>query len=203
MRLAGNNVSLTASKPQGSVMSDDTPILPAHIEDTVRSIAELQAEHDRQATLYQRTIVRLIENLGRPASVGVIVVAMLFWIGANVIEARVRIAPFDPPPFAYLQGLVSAAALLTTVLILTSQRHENRLAERRAQLTLELAMVSEQKIAKLIELIEHQRRDNPHMHDRIDEEAAAMATPTDPQAILEAIQETHSEIVANDAMPAS
>lgn len=59
-----------------------------------------------------------------------------------------------------------------TVFILTSQRHENRLAEHRAQLTLELSMVSEQKIAKLIELVEHQRRDNPQMRNRVDEEAA-------------------------------
>jgi hypothetical protein len=33
----------------------DTPILPAHIEDTVRSIAELHVQHYREASLYQRT----------------------------------------------------------------------------------------------------------------------------------------------------
>ena len=184
-------------------MAEDTPILPAHIEDTVRSIAELHAEHDRQASLYQRTIARLIENLGRPASVGVIVVVMCAWIGVNVFEQRVNIGPFDPAPFPYLQGLVAAAALIMTVLILTSQRHENRLAEHRAQLTLELSMVSEQKIAKLIELVEHQRRDNPQLRNRVDEEAAAMALPADPQAMFEAIQETHSEMVAQDGIVAS
>lgn len=126
-------------------MADETPILPAHLEDTLRSIAELHAEHDRRASFYQRTIARLIEYLGRPAAVGIIVAVMLLWIGTNVVEGHLHTAPFDPAPFAYLQGIVSAAALLMTVLILTSQRHENRLAEHRAQLTLELSMVSEQK----------------------------------------------------------
>ena len=31
-------------------MSDPTPILPAHIEETVQAIARLQAEHRRNAT---------------------------------------------------------------------------------------------------------------------------------------------------------
>lgn len=31
-------------------MSDSTPILPTHTEETIRSIAELHAEHHRGAT---------------------------------------------------------------------------------------------------------------------------------------------------------
>ncbi len=179
-------------------MNEDRPILPAHIEDTVRSIAELNAEHDRRASLYQRAIARLINQLGQPSAVAVIATIMVLWISVNVTIAHMHSRPFDPAPFAYLQGLFTASALLMTVLILTSQRHENRLAESRAQLTLELAMVSEQKIAKLIELIEHQRRDNPQIVNRVDDVAAAMAKPADPQAIFEAIQETHSEMIAED-----
>lgn len=91
-------------------MAEDTPILPAHLEDTVRSIAELHAEHDRRASFYQRSIARLIEYLGRPAAVGVIVTVMLLWIGVNVVEEHLHVAPFDSAPFAYLQGLVAAAA---------------------------------------------------------------------------------------------
>jgi uncharacterized membrane protein len=106
--------------------------------------------------------------------------------------------PFDPAPFAYLQGLISTAALFVTVLILTSQRHENRLAEHRAQLTLQLAMVGEQKIAKLIELVERQRFDNPQMVNRIDREAEAMAQPSDPAAILRAVHDSHEKMIDDD-----
>ena len=183
-------------------MDSDQPILPAHLEETVRSIAELHAEHDRQATLYQRTIERLINQLGQPAAVAVIAAILVAWVGVNVALSSLhmpRFRPFDAAPFAYLQALVSAAALFMTMLILASQRHENRLAERRAQLTLQLAMVSEQKIAKLIELVETQRRDNPQIVDRVDEDAVAMAKPADSQAILEAVQETHSKLLDDDA----
>jgi uncharacterized membrane protein len=105
---------------------------------------------------------------------------------------------FDPAPFGYLQWVISTAALFMTVLILTSQRHENRLAERRAQLTLQLAMVSEQKVAKLIELVERQRHDNPQIANRIDREAEAMAQPADSAAILQAVHDTHDKMIGDD-----
>ena len=37
------------------------------------------------------------------------------------------------------------------------------------------------------------RRDNPNLRDRVDEEAAAMAIPADPQSVLNAIKESHAE----------
>ena len=45
------------------------------------------------------------------------------------------------------------------VLILATQRREYQLAQLREQLTLELAILSEQKTAKVIQLLEESRRD--------------------------------------------
>jgi uncharacterized membrane protein len=70
------------------------------------------------------------------------------------------------------------------VLILTTQRRDDQLASYRAQLTIELAILSEQKSAKIISLLEEQRRDHPHLENRADNEAAAMAEAADPQAVL-------------------
>jgi uncharacterized membrane protein len=179
-------------------MNRDELPMPPHIEDTVRSIAELHAEHDRQASLYQRTIERLMHQLGRPTALVVIGIVIVLWIGANVALRQMHFAALDPAPFGYMQGVISTAALFMTVLILASQRHENRLAEHRAQLTLQLAMVSEQKIAKLIELVERQRFDNPQMANRIDREAEAMAQPADPAAILQAVHDTHGRIINDE-----
>jgi uncharacterized membrane protein len=179
-------------------MNLDDVVLPAHIEETVRSTAELHAKHDRQASIYQRTIARLIHRLGQPAALVTIGVLIILWAGTNIALRQMHAVPFDPAPFAYLQGLISTAALFMTVLILTSQRHENKLAEHRAQLTLQLAMVGEQKIAKLIELVERQRFDNPQMVNRIDREAEAMAQPSDPAAILRAVHDSHGKMIDDD-----
>jgi uncharacterized membrane protein len=89
----------------------------------------------------------------------------------------------DPPPFAWMQLGVSLTALCITALILTTQRRDDQLAQCRAQMTFELAMLSEQKLAKIIQLLEESRRDNPLLDDRVDASADAMAMPADPLAL--------------------
>jgi uncharacterized membrane protein len=72
-------------------------------------------------------------------------------------------------------------SLYIVVLILATQRREYQLAQLREQLTLELAILSEQKTAKVIQLLEESRRDNPLIRNRVDQEAEAMAQPADPR----------------------
>ena len=84
--------------------------------------------------------------------------------------------------------------LYVVILIYATQRREDQLAELREQLTLELALLSEQKTAKMIQLLEEFRRDIPLVEDRVDEQADAMAEPANPERVLEAIRETHAEL---------
>jgi uncharacterized membrane protein len=81
-------------------------------------------------------------------------------------------------------------ALYVTLFILTTQRRDDELASYREQLTLELAILGEQKAAKIISLIEELRRDDPTLRNRVDEVAAAMSIPADPQVVLDAIKES-------------
>jgi uncharacterized membrane protein len=57
-------------------------------------------------------------------------------------------------------------------------------------LALDLAILSEQKSAKIIRLLEEFRRDSPEIHDRVDLEAEAMAQPANPQSMIQAIKES-------------
>ncbi len=173
-----------------------TPILPAHIEETVRSIARLHADHHQQATSLQRSVDRLTALMGQPRTIGVITVVVALWLLANLLAPALHLQPFDPPPFPWLATLAALAALYVTVLILSTQRREYQLTELREQLTLELAIVNEQKTAKAIQLIEEMRRDDPLLRNRVDEEADAMAIPANPDSVLEAIKETHAEAEA-------
>jgi len=54
---------------------------------------------------------------------------------------------------------------------------------------LELAILSEQKTAKVIQLLEEFRRDSPQIHDRVDEEAEKLGQPSNPQSVLDAIKD--------------
>lgn len=185
-------------------MTDETPILPAHIEDTVQAIAKLHADHQQEAGELQRLVERLTAGIGRPQFLALLTVIIALWIGGNLLIRWAGVEPWDAPPFAWLQGVLGVMALYVTVLILTTQRREDQLAGYREQLTLELAIVSEQKSAKIIALLEEMRRDNPNLKNRVDEEAAAMSVAADPQAVLDAIKESAEIPLAEELMtPAS
>ena len=176
-------------------MQADTPILPAHIDETIRAIAELHAQHHRQATPVQRAVDRLTLLVSRPRFVGWLTLAIVLWIGVNLTLQLAGLHTPDPAPFAYLQDAGEVMGLYLTVLILVTQRREDQLTEAREQLTLELAILSEQKSAKIIALLEELRRDNPLIVNRVDEEADALSIPADPQAVLDAIKETHEDML--------
>ena len=109
------------------------------------------------------------------------------WTAANLIAPRLGYGALDRPPFAGLEMALSFSALCVAVIVLTTQRRADKLASHREQLTLELAILGEQKTAKVIALLQEIRADNPLLKNRQDDEAAEMARPADPEAVLQAI----------------
>ena len=183
-------------------MSEPTPILPAHIEETIQAIARLQAEHRRNATPFQHAVERLTAFIGRTTFVGGLTIALSLWIGGNLLAQQLHAPALDAPPFNWLQGGASVLALYIAVFILTTQRRENELNDLREQLNLELVITNEQKTAKVIQLLEELRRDLPQVTNRFDPEAAAMAEPANPEVMLEAIKETQDITeTEGDALP--
>jgi uncharacterized membrane protein len=77
--------------------------------------------------------------------------------------------------------------------VLIVQKRQEKLAEQRAQLSLQLNLLSEQKIAKLIALVEELRCDLPNVKNRHDPEAEVMKQPADPQVVLEALEKSLTE----------
>lgn len=162
--------------------------LPAHVEDTVQAVARFQTSHEADASHLQRLIERITRRAGSPGFIAFLTVAVIGWITLNLGLMASGRKPIDEPPFFWLQGVVTLTALYMTVFILTTQRRDDKLAGLRDELTLELSILSEQKSAKIIELLEEMRRDDPHISDRQDDHAAALAKPADPNAVLDALK---------------
>ena len=174
-------------------------ILPAHIEQTVLAIARLHAEHHKSAPPLQRMVDRLTAVVARPSFIAVVTLVVVAWIAANLVLARFAGWRFDGAAFPWLQGAGELATIYITTLVLMSQRHKDELSELREQLTLEIAIMTEQKGAKIIALIEEMRRDSPTLVNRIDRQAEAMATPSDPDAVHTAFRETHEGLMTEPA----
>ena len=76
-----------------------------------------------------------------------------------------------------------------TIIILTTENRTNTHDARRDRLDLQINLLNERKISKVIELLEELRRDSPSVRDRLDPEASEMGRSADTAAIVRAIDE--------------
>jgi uncharacterized membrane protein len=155
----------------------------------IEAVWAIYAREERSVQKTQRFLESISAMLERPLFFSAILLLAALWIAANLASGRIGWIPFDPPPFPWLQGLVSLCSLLTTIIVLVKQNRQLAKEERRDHLELQLNLLTEQKVTKLINLLEELRRDLPMIQDRHDAEATAMQVPTHPEKVLAALDE--------------
>jgi uncharacterized membrane protein len=157
-----------------------------------QNIAAVQAfylEEERRMSPPQRAAEFIGGCIGRPAFPALTLAFVALWVSANMVLGACGIAAFDPPPFSWLQGLIGLAALLTGTIVLSKQRRLAGVAERRARLDLKVMLLTEQKAAKVIDLLEELRRDLPNVRNRHDSGASALQQAMGPDGVLAALSE--------------
>ena len=165
---------------------------PDPITQNIESIAAFYKREDQKVTWSQRIVEAISNIVGRPIFLGCIVLFVTLWMLANVAARQLGMAEFDPPPFFWLEGIVSLWALLTTTVVLIRQERLAKLEERREHLDLQVNLLTEQKTTKLIHLFEELRRDLPMVKNRHAPESEAMQQPTDPHRVLAEMDEVRT-----------
>ena len=162
------------------------PNVPDHVDEAVRSVTQLHSDHHGRTTAPQRAVNRITAFMARPFFIALVGLSVVGWIGANLIASALGLQAIDGPAFVWLQGAANLFSLFVVMLVLVAQKHEDELNAHRDTLTLELAILSEHKIAKVIQLLEELRRDSPYVQDRVDRQADQMAQPADAGSVLAA-----------------
>ncbi|MBP5971608.1 DUF1003 domain-containing protein [Brasilonema sp. CT11] len=162
-----------------------TAPLPDPITKNIEAVSLLHTQEVRDIPAHQRILEAIATFFGRTTFLYSLLVILTLWIFGSFFD---RFLPFNLPPFSWSnQGLDAAALVISTGVLVRQTRQEN-FAEQRAQLMLQLNLLSEQKIAKIISLLEELRTDLPDVINRHDSEAQLMQEPADPIAVLEALQ---------------
>ncbi|MEH1882224.1 DUF1003 domain-containing protein [Nostoc sp.] len=167
-----------------------TAPLPDPIAKSIEAIISLHTQEVRDIPAHQRILEAIATFFGRSIFLYSLLVILAIWIFSSFFD---RFLPFNLPSFSWSnQGLDAAALVISTGVLVRQTRQEN-FAEQRAQLMLQLNLLSEQKIAKIIALLEELRTDLPDVINRHDSEAKLMQEPADPIAVLEALQKNLAE----------
>jgi uncharacterized membrane protein len=159
------------------------------ISQNIEAVLEFYTREEQKITRSQRILERISHLIGQPIFLGFILLFVALWMLANAVLRQIGMIEFDPAPFFWLQGIVGLGALLTATVVLTKQNRLAKLAEQRAHLDLKVTLMTEQKAAKLIDLLEELRRDLPNVRDRHDPEAAALKKSMNPDLVLAALDE--------------
>jgi uncharacterized membrane protein len=181
---------------QQSVDLDDNHlqvVLPKEVPEplarNILAILAYQARREQQLSRPQRALDRVAVFVGQPQFLVGVMAGVVLWISVNLLMPHLGIPPFDPPQFSYLQRLIGLASLLVTNVVLFRQNRQERLADQREHLNLQVSLLAEHKITKLIELVERLCAITLPVGAR-DPEIETLKRSIDPQTILGVLEET-------------
>jgi uncharacterized membrane protein len=183
--------SKPAAPPTSPPDTRGTPLESEHdqISQNIEAVLEFYTREEQKISRWQRIVERISSFMGQPVFLGFILLVVALWVLANTVLPQFGMTKFDPAPFFWLQGIVSLGALLTATVVLTKQNRLVKLEEQRAHLDLKVTLLTEQKAAKIIDLLEELRRDLPNVRNRRDPEAAALQQSMNPDLVLAALDE--------------
>lgn len=156
----------------------------------VEEIARLEQRDQLKMSRSDRIANHLAGFSGSMVFVWIHVVLFSAWIIVNsgVFPGRA----FDPFPYGLLTVVVSLEAIFLSTFVLISQNRQAALADRRAKVDLQVNMIAEQEITKVIQMVTEL---SEHLGVTLrDPELRAMARPTDVKRVMDAIDNAEKDV---------
>jgi uncharacterized membrane protein len=122
-----------------------------------------------------------------------ILVVVTLWIVVNILLATFGQPNFDPPPFTWLVGVLTLGALLQATLILITQNRQDVTTERNRQLNLQISLLLDEKMSKLITMVDELRQAHPALKESIDPQIEALKKTVNPHQSLETLDQLLEE----------
>jgi uncharacterized membrane protein len=130
---------------------EDKPEMLGVIDRNIITMVELRREEQRSKSLQDRAADSLTAFSGNMIFVYLHVIWFAFWIAVNL--GWLSIKPFDPFPFGLLTLIVSLEAIFLSTFVLISQNRSGEVADKRADLDLQIDLLAEHKITHLITIV--------------------------------------------------
>jgi PAS domain S-box-containing protein len=154
--------------------SDTDAATPDPVAPNIDAVATQHARAGNHVDPQQRRLEAVTAWLCRPQFFFGVLAAVAVWVSVNSVLTLTGLPRMDEPPYFWLQGIIGLCALLMTTVVLITQNRQGKVAERREHSDLQMSLLTEQRTAKIIQLIEELRRDLPSVDDRLPPEAEAI-----------------------------
>jgi uncharacterized membrane protein len=162
-----------------------TPVL----ERNIHALVERRKREQADASVQQKAADAITSFTGSMQFVYLHLFAFGFWIAANVRWIP-GISPWDES-FVVLAMIASVEAIFLSTFVLISQNRMAAEADRRAELDLQISLLTEHEITKMVALLNKmapKMEIDPRKNGELQEAAADIA----PERVLDKIEETKS-----------
>ena len=183
---AGERLVLAAAMVEAPTIQPPSS-LNSSLRRNIEALQRRRREEEAHADPHERLAGVITRFTGSMRFVWVHVAAYGFWIVANLGW----IAPLRPwdPTFVILAMVASVEAIFLSTFILITQNRMALAAERRAELDVQITLLAEAEITKLVELVS-EMAERMNLPDAEGEEIEEMKERVAPEAVLDAIEES-------------
>ena len=148
MRFQRRSVRLPARRNAGS---HGASAQPDHVAETIEEIVEFESRQHLDMEASDHLASKITAFSGSMPYVWLHVAWFSIWILINV--ASLIFEPFDPFPFGLLTMIVSLEAIFLSTFVLISQNRQAIQADRRAKIDLQVNMITEREVTKVMDMI--------------------------------------------------
>jgi uncharacterized membrane protein len=171
-------------------MADDGSLNSA-LRRNIDVLRRRREEQDERAALDEKLARAITRFAGSMRFVYVHGLLYGAWILANLGWVP-GVKPWDPS-FVVLAMIASVEAIFLSTFILITQNRMAAAADRRAELDLQVSLLAEAEITKLVELVS-MMAERMEVSAEEEQEIEEMKQRVAPEAVLDAIEETEAEL---------
>src|SRR5438067_10353815 len=168
--------------PRPTRPSPKPPGLGTVLERNIRALQQRRAREEEQATFEERLAGRITTFTGSMGFVYVHLAVFGLWIGVNVGIVP-GIQEFDPS-FVILAMAASVEAIFLSTFVLISQNRMATAADKRAELDLQISLLTEHEVTKLVALMSA-IADRLGVETEVDAEVDELKQDVAPEAVLD------------------
>ena len=170
---------------QPTIPPPESDSLNSSLRRNIEALRQRREQEEASASFQDRLAQAITGFTGSMKFVYVHAAVYGLWIVANL--GWLGLEPWDPS-FVVLAMIASVEAIFLSTFILISQNRMGALADRRAELDLQVSLLAEHEITKLVQMIAAmaEKMDVAHQERREIEELKRMVAP---EAVLDAIPE--------------
>lgn len=174
----------------------ERPLVPVEpVARTASEFVQLESAQRQNERSKHRVAARFTQFYGSVPFLAIHAALIPGWL---LLNSRISpLPPWDPFPFALLGLIVGIEVLVLSTFVLISQNRESEAEQQRARVDMQMGMVAEQEITKLVEMVNDIRR-HLGMASADDPEAEAMQRPTFVSHLTEAIENAERDIATGN-----